>query len=154
MDLNAMKRIIIRDLGPIAEADIFLKDVNVVIGEQSIGKSCVLKVSCFCTWVEKRIAIEQNARRFEKKGVFIEELVNFHRLNGYVHENTYIGYESDYNAWKNRLSSFDCKKRSLGFSVYFFIPMTGLYLMTFHSTALFNTFLMRAKAALAANSVR
>lgn len=91
-----MKRIIIRNLGPIADADILLKDVNVVIGEQSIGKSCVLKVSCFCTWVEKRIAIEQNARRFEKKGVFIEELTNFHRLNGYVHENTYIGYESDF----------------------------------------------------------
>lgn len=90
-----MKRIIIRDLGPIAEADILLKDVNVVIGEQSIGKSCVLKVACFCTWVEKRIFIEQNSRRFEKKGVFMEELVNFHRLNGYVHENTYIGYESD-----------------------------------------------------------
>ena len=91
-----MKRIIIRDLGPIAKADILLKDINVVIGEQSIGKSCVLKVSCFCTWVEKRIAIEQNARRFEKKGVFLEELVNFHRLNGYIHENTYIGYESDF----------------------------------------------------------
>lgn len=91
-----MKRIIIRDLGPIAEADISLRYVNVIIGEQSIGKSCVLKVSCFCTWVEKRIAIEQNARRFEKKGVFMEELVNFHRLNGYVHENTYIGYESDF----------------------------------------------------------
>ena len=90
-----MKRIIIRDLGPIAEADILFKDVNVVIGEQSIGKSCVLKVACFCTWVEKRIFIEQNARRFEKKGVFMEELVNFHRLNGYVHENTFIGYESD-----------------------------------------------------------
>lgn len=93
---SAMKRIIIRNLGPIAEADILLKDVNVVIGEQSIGKSCVLKVSCFCTWVEKRIAIEQNARRFEKKGVFMEELVDFHRLNGYVQENTYIGYESDF----------------------------------------------------------
>ena len=86
-----MKRIIIHNFGPIADADIFLKDVNVIIGEQSIGKSCVLKVSCFCTWVEKRIAIEQNARRFEKKGMFLEELVNFHRLNGYVHENTYIG---------------------------------------------------------------
>ena len=91
-----MKRIIIRDFGPIKKADITLKDVNVIIGEQSIGKSCVLKVSCFCTWVEKRIAIEQNAKRFEKKGVFIEELVNFHRLNGYVHDNTYIGYESDF----------------------------------------------------------
>lgn len=91
-----MKRIIIRNLGPISEADIFLKDINVVIGEQSIGKSCVLKVSCFCTWVEKRIAIEQSAKRFEKKGVFIDELVNFHRLNGYVNENTFIGYESDF----------------------------------------------------------
>ncbi len=91
-----MKRIIIRDFGPIMEADILLQDVNVIIGEQSIGKSCVLKVSCFCTWVEKRIAIEQNAKRFEKKGVFMEELVNFHRLNGYVHENTFIGYESDF----------------------------------------------------------
>lgn len=103
-----MKRIIIRDFGPIEKADIMLKDVNVIIGEQSIGKSCVLKVSCFCTWVEKRIAIEQNARRFEKKGVFLEELVNFHRLNGYVHVNTYIGYESDFIKF-----SFDNKQ---GFS--------------------------------------
>lgn len=91
-----MKKIIIRDFGPIMKADISLQDVNVIIGEQSIGKSCVLKVSCFCTWVEKRIAIEQNAKRFEKKGVFMEELVNFHRLNGYVHDKTFIGYESDF----------------------------------------------------------
>ena len=91
-----MKRIIIRAFGPIKEADIVLKDVNVIVGEQSIGKSCVLKVSCFCTWVEKRIEIEQNAHRFEKNGVFVEELENFHRLNGYMQENTYIGYESDF----------------------------------------------------------
>ena len=91
-----MKRITIRDFGPISEADILLKDVNVIIGEQSIGKSCVLKVSCYCSWVEKRIEIEQNARRFEMKGGFINELVNFHRLNGYVHENTMISYESDF----------------------------------------------------------
>lgn len=91
-----MKRVIIHNFGPIKDADISLKDVNVVIGEQSIGKSCVLKVSCFCTWVEKRIEIEQNAQRFEKKGAFIEELTNFHRLNGYEHKDTYIAYESNY----------------------------------------------------------
>ena len=91
-----MKRITISDFGPIREADILIKNVNVIIGEQSIGKSCVLKVSCFCSWVEKRIEIEQNARRFEKKGGFINELVNFHRLDGYVHGNTIIGYESDF----------------------------------------------------------
>ena len=103
-----MKRIVIHDLGPIMDADIFLKDVNVIIGEQSIGKSCVLKVACYCTWVEKRIEIEQSARRFERKGVFLEELVNFHRLNGYVHDNTSIKYETDFMRF-----SYDNKK---GFS--------------------------------------
>lgn len=91
-----MKRIVIHNLGPVMDANILLKDINIIIGEQSIGKSCVLKVACYCTWVEKRIEIEQNTRRFEQKGVFMEELVNFHRLNGYVHENTYIGYETDF----------------------------------------------------------
>jgi len=91
-----MKRIIIHDFGPVMDADVLLKNVNIIIGEQSIGKSCVLKVACFCTWVEKRIEIEQSTRRFEKNGVFLEELVNFHRLNGYVHEKTFIGYESDF----------------------------------------------------------
>lgn len=103
-----MKRIVIHDLGPIMDADIFLKDVNVIIGEQSIGKSCVLKVACYCTWVEKRIEIDQSARRFERKGVFLEELVNFHRLNGYVHDNTSIKYETDFMRF-----SYDNKK---GFS--------------------------------------
>ncbi len=73
-----------------------LKDINVIIGEQSIGKSCVLKVSCFCTWVEKRIEIEQSAKRFEKQGAFMEELMNFHRMKGYEHPSTYIGFESDF----------------------------------------------------------
>ncbi len=77
-----MKRIVIHDLGPIMDADIFLKDVNVIIGEQSIGKSCVLKVACYCTWVE--------------------------RLNGYVHDNTSIKYETDFMRF-----SYDNKK---GFS--------------------------------------
>ena len=91
-----MKRIVIHDLGPVMDADILLKDVNVIIGDQSIGKSCVLKVACYCTWVEMRIEIEQSTRRFERKGVFLDELVNFHRLNGYVHKNTFIGYETDF----------------------------------------------------------
>lgn len=91
-----MKRIIIQNLGPIKEADISLRDINVIIGEQSIGKSCVLKVACFCTWVEKRIEIDQNAKRFEKKGGFFHELVNFHRLEGYIHRDTFIYYESDH----------------------------------------------------------
>ena len=59
-DVNTGKRkLTIRHLGPIRSADICLKYVNVVIGEQSSGKSCLLKTACYCTWVEKRIEIEQ-----------------------------------------------------------------------------------------------
>lgn len=91
-----MKRILIRELGPIAYADILLRNVNVIIGEQSIGKSCVLKVACFCTWVEKRIEIAQSPKQFQKNNTFLEELIRFHRLNGYIHKHTFISYESDY----------------------------------------------------------
>ena len=45
------RNLIIRHLGPIRSANINLKNVNVVIGEQSSGKSCLLKTACFCTWV-------------------------------------------------------------------------------------------------------
>ena len=40
--------------------------------------------------------LKQSVRRFEKNGSFIKELENFHRLNGYIHKNTYIEYESDF----------------------------------------------------------
>ena len=60
------RNLIIRHLGPIRSANINLKNVNVVIGEQSSGKSCLLKTACFCTWVEKRIEIEQGIDSFER----------------------------------------------------------------------------------------
>ncbi len=91
-----MKHIIIRNLGPVVEADIELKRINVILGPQSSGKSCVLKTACYCTWVEKRIEIAQNAEYFEKDGVFIKEFERFHKLQGYAREDTYISYESDF----------------------------------------------------------
>ena len=56
-----MKHLVIRNLGPLHEADIELKRINVIIGSQSSGKSCVLKTACYCTWVEKRIELTQSA---------------------------------------------------------------------------------------------
>lgn len=90
-----MKHLIIRNIGPLNEADITLKKVNVIIGPQSSGKSCVLKVACYCTWVEKRIELTQDPSFFEKENVFINELVRFHKLKSYIKADTYIEYESD-----------------------------------------------------------
>ena len=83
-----MKHIKIRNLGPIKEADIDLTRINVIIGSQSSGKSCVLKTACFCTWVEKRIELTQTADFFAKGGNFTKEFERFHKLKGYIKPDT------------------------------------------------------------------
>ena len=94
-----MKHLVIRNLGPLKEADVELKRINVIIGSQSSGKSCVLKTACYCTWVEKRIELTQTADFFAKDGNFFKELERFHKLKGYIKPDTFISYESDFMAF-------------------------------------------------------
>lgn len=94
-----MKHLVIRNLGPLKETDIELKRINVIIGSQSSGKSCVLKTACYCTWVEKRIQLTQTADFFAKDGNFLNELERFHKLKGYIKADTFISYESDFMAF-------------------------------------------------------
>ena len=94
-----MKHLVIRNLGPLKEADVELKRINVIIGSQSSGKSCVLKTACYCTWVEKRIELTQTADFFAKDGNFLKELERFHKLQGYIKDDTFISYESDFMAF-------------------------------------------------------
>lgn len=91
-----MRRLKINNLGALKSIDIFFSQVNVIIGPQSLGKSTILKVASYCTWVEKRIELTQNYTQFAQGNSFIKELVEFHKLNGYVHPNTYIEYETDF----------------------------------------------------------
>jgi predicted ATPase len=94
-----MKHLVIHNLGPLKEADVELKHINVIIGSQSSGKSCVLKTACYCTWVEKRIELTQTSVFFAKDGNFLKELERFHKLKGYIKPDTFISYESDYMAF-------------------------------------------------------
>ena len=94
-----MKHLMIRNLGPLKEAYLDLKRINVIIGSQSSGKSCVLKTACYCTWVEKRIELTQTAEFFAKDDNFLNELERFHKLKGYIREDTFISYESDFMAF-------------------------------------------------------
>jgi len=91
-----MRKLIIKNVGPLESVEIELAKVNIIIGPQSSGKSCVLKIACFCTWVEKKIELAQSVGDFAKDDYFIQELMRFHKLNGYFKEDSYIGYESDY----------------------------------------------------------
>ena len=94
-----MKHLVIRNLGPLREVDIELKRINVIIGLQSSGKSCVLKTACYCTWVEKRIELTQTSDFFAKDGNFLKELERFHKLKGYIKPDSFISYESDFMAF-------------------------------------------------------
>ena len=84
----------IRHLGPIKESDIELGQVNLIIGLQGSGKSCVLKTACFCAWVEKRLELTQGANGFSKGSTFIDMLADYYKMQEYVWPDTYIEYET------------------------------------------------------------
>jgi hypothetical protein len=90
-----MKHIVIKKFGPIDSANVELSKTNVLVGPQSSGKSCLLKTVCFCTWIEKRMQLSQNRKQFLNKEFFLEELVRYHKMPGFLKKDTYIRYESD-----------------------------------------------------------
>lgn len=90
-----MKHLIIRNIGPLSNVDITLSKINLIIGPQSTGKSCILKVACFCAWLEERIEFTQNPEgEFTRKAVE-DRLVDFYRLKDFIREDSFIEYETD-----------------------------------------------------------
>lgn len=88
-----MARLIIKNIGPIKHVDIELNKINVIIGEQSSGKSTICKIASFCTWVEKTVSLEQETFPITK--TFKEKLETFHKLQGYFNDDSEIIYTSD-----------------------------------------------------------
>lgn len=89
-----MKRLLIKNFGPIKEASLTLGQVNIITGMQSSGKSCVLKTACYCSWVEKRLELTQKVNGFGKGSAFIDIMTDYYKMAGYVQEDTYIEYET------------------------------------------------------------
>ena len=92
IDRNCMATLTVKNVGPVRSARLDLKQVNVLIGPQSSGKSTLGKVACFCAWVEKQVALEQSFERFRREGVFIGSLVTFHKMEGYFSPDSEIVY--------------------------------------------------------------
>lgn len=91
-----MKRIIIHNIGPIRHVELNLKRVNVIIGPQSAGKSCILKIACFCAWLEKQIELLQGLSIVEEDDFWADNLVGFHKLQGYMKkgDGAYFSYST------------------------------------------------------------
>ena len=99
-----MQRLIVHNVGPIKVADIGLKKVNVFIGPQSSGKSTIAKIISFCTWLEKNKHEMGETYLFSNK--VIDKMVGYHRMEGYLSEESRIFYQGDniafaYN-WPNK----------------------------------------------------
>lgn len=89
-----MAQLIIKNIGPIKDINITLNKVNVIIGPQSSGKSTINKIACFCSWVEKKVSLEQSFDFFLKDDNFITNLIVFHKLDGYFSNDSKIMYAS------------------------------------------------------------
>lgn len=89
-----MKRLLIKNFGPIKEANLTLGQVNIITGMQSSGKSCVLKTACYCSWVEKRLELTQKINGFGKGSAFIDIMADYYKMVSYIQDNTYIEYET------------------------------------------------------------
>lgn len=110
-----MKHLIVRNIGPLREVDINIESINLIIGLQSSGKSCVLKTACYCAWVEKRIELAQTAKEYENGAKFIDDLLSYYKMQSYLSENSYIEYVTPYLQFsydhKNKKFSFKWKSQ-------------------------------------------
>ncbi|MGL4852153.1 MAG: AAA family ATPase [Phocaeicola sp.] len=88
-------RLTISNIGPINTIEIDLNKINVFIGAQGSGKSTIVKIISFCSWVEKRVGLNRNVDYFLKEHLFFDRLVSFHKLYGYFKEESMFEYESE-----------------------------------------------------------
>lgn len=86
-----MKRLIIRNVGPIKSVDLNLNKVNVFIGPQGSGKSTIAKIISFCSWMEK---VNEATDRAAVDGL-ISRLGSFHHMEEYFSDKSVILYVGD-----------------------------------------------------------
>ena len=86
-----MKRLVVRNVGPIQSLDINLNKVNVFIGPQGSGKSTIAKIVSFCSWMEK---VNDATTRAVADGL-IKRLGSFHHMTEYFTDKSSIYYIGD-----------------------------------------------------------
>lgn len=90
-----MRRLIIRNVGPVKSVDIQLNKVNVFIGPQSSGKSTIAKVLSTCSWVEKEVATTLDEGIVTDADAFIALMAEFHKMTNYFDESSEILFETE-----------------------------------------------------------
>ncbi len=100
-----MKRITIKNIGPLEHVVIDLNKVNIIMGPQSSGKSTIAKVISYCQWVEKRFILDG-----EYKYKFADQFIDFHRVDpNAFNENSLISYDSDFTSISYKGENYEQK---------------------------------------------
>lgn len=76
-----MIKLKIDNFGPIKHAELDFKKVNILIGQQGAGKSCILKIAAFCMWVEK---VCNTGRHITQKAYIKKRFLEYFKLEDYV----------------------------------------------------------------------
>lgn len=90
-----MRHLEISNFGPIDHVSMDLKRVNVIIGPQSSGKSTVLKVACFCAWLERKIMLSAQPEKYFNQQTIEDKLLRFHKMTSFMKSNSVISYRND-----------------------------------------------------------
>ena len=90
-----MRHLIIKNIGPVKDAEIELKRFNFIIGPQSSGKSTVVKILSTCSWIEKEAATTMNENVIADADSFVSLMEDFHKMIDYFDDDSEIEYETD-----------------------------------------------------------
>ena len=93
-----MKHLVIRNIGPIKEAELELKRFNFLIGPQSSGKSTVAKILSTCEWIEKEVETTRNEQAIGNGESFRSLVEGFHKMESYFDKDkeSYVQYKTDF----------------------------------------------------------
>lgn len=86
----------IQNIGPLGDTgEVHVAPVTLIIGPQSSGKSTLMKLLCFCTWVEKHVMLDEAfLAEYTHYDRFRKNLMKFHRLDvTFFSPSSYLRYE-------------------------------------------------------------
>lgn len=88
-----MAHLIIKNIGPIREAEFDLNKINVFMGPQSSGKSTLAKIITFCHWIEKNVCLLRDFDDicYNPQSYF----ENYYNLQQYISDDSSIIYRSE-----------------------------------------------------------
>lgn len=123
-----IRKLIIRNFGAINSADIDLKDYNVFIGEQGLGKSTIAKLIT--------IFEEYSTNLTPTKSRDFMPLFEGHNIASYFNSDTYIYYKGEnititYQKGQCDFTSSDCEEKEWVLMRNLYIPAERFFVSTF-----------------------